>query len=135
MIGVNVCTFVGQIARYRGIAYTKTGKAVLAFWLEIPSRKRDGTETATKVEVTAWDKYAVSLEQWVRDGLTVLVQGRLSVRRYQKDGAWVTEVSVSATNVSDLGQGGPARDPESAQDAARQATSGEAVDDPLPELP
>ena len=66
--------------------YTPNGTAVTNFSLAVNNRRRD--ENGERVEdtewfrITAWDRQAESVNQYLSKGRRVFVDGRLSTRQY-----------------------------------------------------
>lgn len=90
---MNVVVLIGNLARDPELKYTQNGKAVCNFTLAVNNPYAENK--ADFISVTAWDKQAENIAQYLRKGSKAGVEGRLQVRSYEdKDGnrRWVTEV-------------------------------------------
>ena len=82
----NKVTLVGNLTRDPEIRYIASGSAVTKFALAINRRTKQGDETMY-VDIVAWDKLAETCNTYLKKGMSVLVEGRLSIRSYEtKDG-------------------------------------------------
>jgi single-strand DNA-binding protein len=100
MAGVNLCAFIGNVGRDPEMRSTKNGKDVCSFSIAVNERK-DGEPLWLQVSV--FDKLAATCKQYLSKGKQVYIQGRLQVRKYEKDGAEKTAVEIVANTVTFLG--------------------------------
>lgn len=95
---MNLVIIMGNLGKDPELRYTASGTAVANFSVAINSNYTDASgekkEQTTWVNVVAWKKTAEACSEYLKKGSKVLVQGRLQVRSWEKDGTkhWATEV-------------------------------------------
>jgi single-strand DNA-binding protein len=97
---LNKVLLIGHVVRDPEIRYIPSGTAVTKFAVAVNGRKEDDV---IYPNVIAWDKLAEATNKYLTKGSKVLVEGRLTLRSYEKDGTkhYVTE--IVANNVQFLG--------------------------------
>jgi single-strand DNA-binding protein len=94
--------------------------------LAVNERRRDRTgqiqEFPVFVEVDAWDKLAELCGQYLSKGRSILVEGRLQMDSWEKDGMKHQKLKVRASTIKFLPQGdrlngGPRQQPQQWQSA------------------
>ena len=108
----NRITLVGNLTRDPEIRYVDGGgKAVTKFALAVNRKSKNGDETMF-VDIVAWDRLGEICNQYLKKGMSALVEGRLVIRKYDdKDGNKRTAVEVVASDMQMLdskGRGGDA---------------------------
>lgn len=103
---MNLVIEMGRLTRNPEIKYTASGMAIASYTLAVDRRgkKKDGEQTADFIPCKAWDKSAEFAEKYFRQGMRVLVRGRLQTGSYtNKDGVKVrtTEVMVDEQEFAD----------------------------------
>lgn len=99
--GFNRVILMGNLAADPELRYTPGGKAVASFRVAVNRafRTPEGElkEEVIFVPVVAWDKTAELTTQYLSKGRGVLVDGRLNIRDYEREGEkrYVTEVVAS----------------------------------------
>ncbi|MGD8718283.1 MAG: single-stranded DNA-binding protein [Candidatus Zixiibacteriota bacterium] len=99
--GVNRIILMGNLTADPELRYTASGSAVATFRLAVNRTFRDADgelkEDTQFINVVAWGKTAETCTQYLGKGRGVLVEGRLNIRDYEKDGErrWITEVVAS----------------------------------------
>jgi len=78
----NRCILVGNLVRDPEIRYVGSGAAVTKFTLAVNRRSKQQEETDF-VDIVAWDKLAETCNTYLKKGMSVLVEGRLSIRSYE----------------------------------------------------
>jgi single-strand DNA-binding protein len=108
----NRVILVGNLTRDPEIRYVQSGSAVTKFALAVNRRTKNGDDT-TFVDIVAWDngnyKLAETCNTYLKKGMSVLVEGRLSIRSYDdKDGnkRKATEVVIDQMQMLDSKGGG-----------------------------
>ena len=105
----NRITLVGNLTRDPEIRYVGSGAAVTKFSLAINTRSKQQEETMY-VDVVAWDKLAETCNTYLKKGMSVLVDGRLSIRSYDtKDGEKRKSTEVVCNTMQMLDSRGGAR--------------------------
>jgi single-strand DNA-binding protein len=99
----NRITLVGNLTRDPEIRYVDAGgKAVTKFALAVNRRSKSGDETMF-IDIVAWDRLGEICNQYLKKGMSVLVEGRLSIRKYEtKEGEKRTAVEVVASDMQML---------------------------------
>jgi single-strand DNA-binding protein len=108
----NRITLVGNLTRDPEIRYVDGGgKAVTKFALAI-NRKTKGADETMYIDIVAWDRLGEICNQYLKKGMSTLVEGRLSIRDYtNKDGEKRKAIEVVASDMQMLdskgrGEGG-----------------------------
>ena len=124
MAGINKVILVGNLGQDPEIKYTQSGDAVANFslatsetWKDKAGVKQERTEWHRCV---AWRKLAEIIQQYVRKGSKIYVEGKLQTRKWQgSDGQdrYTTEIVVSEMQMLDGKSGG-----QSAPQQQRQAS-------------
>lgn len=100
MSSINKVILVGNLGKDPELKTTPSGKSVTTLSLATNrSYKVDGEEKK-QVEwhrVVVWGRQAESCVEYLSKGRQIYVEGRLSSRKYQKDGkdAWISEIIAS----------------------------------------
>lgn len=126
---INRVVLVGRLTRDPESRTTTTGKTVCTFSIAVDKRIKptDGSSDADFFRVTAWDRSADFVMNYLTKGRLVAVDGRLQSRKYtDKDGNNREVVEVVAESVQGLdrprddagGAGGAAPRPASKAPAA-----------------
>ena len=92
---------MGNLAADPELRYTPQGSAVATFRIAVNRAYRDAEgelkEDTQFFTVVSWGKTAELCTQYLNKGRGALVEGRLNIRDYEKEGErrWVTEVVAS----------------------------------------
>ena len=92
---MNKCILIGRLAKDPDVRYTQTGKMVATFNLAVDRPyQKDKQKEADFIPIVVWGKPAEFCGNYLRKGSKVLVDGRLQIRSYEKDGQkrYVTEI-------------------------------------------
>ena len=141
----NRIVLVGNLTRDPEIRYVDGGgKAVTKFALAVNRKSKAGDETMY-VDIVAWDRLGEICNQYLKKGMSTLVEGRLAIRNYEtKEGEKRKAVEVVASDMQMLdsknranGEAGSYAGSRSAGTAsASTGSSGtfddEAMDDEIP---
>lgn len=92
MSGKATIDLVGMVARDPEMRYTGEGKAVVSF--SIPVQERKGGET-TWYKVTAWEKQAETINQYVTKGTWLWMRGVPKIETWEKDGETKAQLVVT----------------------------------------
>lgn len=108
----NRIVLVGNLTRDPEIRYVDGGgKAVTKFALAINRKSKAGDETMF-IDIVAWDRLGEICNQYLKKGMSALVEGRLAIRDYtNKDGEKRKAIEVVASDMQMLdsknrGEGG-----------------------------
>ena len=110
--GVNRVILMGNLTADPEMRYTPQGTPVATFRLAVNRRYKaaDGElkEEVTFVPIVTWSRTAETCTQYLNKGRAVLVEGRLNIQEYEKDGQrrWKTEIVADRVAFVDSGGGG-----------------------------
>ncbi|MGH7755341.1 MAG: single-stranded DNA-binding protein, partial [Vulcanimicrobiaceae bacterium] len=107
----NKIVIVGNLTRDPEIRYVANGSGVTKFALAVNTRRKSGDETMF-IDVVAWDKLGEICNTYLKKGMSTLIEGRLSIRKYEtKEGEKRTAVEIVASDMQMLDSrgGGGAR--------------------------
>jgi len=99
----NRIVLVGNLTRDPEIRYLDgSGKAVTKFALAINRKSKAGDETMY-IDIVAWDRLGEICNQYLKKGMSTLVEGRLAIRDYtNKDGEKRKAIEVVASDMQML---------------------------------
>lgn len=146
MASMNKVFLVGNLTRDPELRYTPSGMAVADIGLAVNRRFRSASgedrEDTCFVDVVVWDKQAKNCSEYLSKGSPLLVEGRLQMDQWEKDGQKFTKLRVVAERTQFLGsprrgeyRDGPAdADPpaKSFSPPPARRSSGGGSDAPLP---
>jgi single-strand DNA-binding protein len=146
---LNQILLIGRAGTDPQMRYTPSGTAVADFRLAVnnPSRGQDGEwqDNTEWFTVTAWDRQAESVNQYLAKGQRVFVDGRLSTRTYTaNNGEQRTSLEVRAYRIVFLDRAGgqqgedfeaPPQSRGAARQPARSGAAAEQQSDDVEELP
>ncbi|MBD97843.1 single-stranded DNA-binding protein [bacterium] len=89
----NLVVIVGRLTKDPVFRDQKDSK-MAQFSLAVNRYKKDGEPQADFIPVVFWGDSAIRASEWLKRGDLCLIQGRVTVRSYEKDGqtCWFTEV-------------------------------------------
>ncbi len=142
-MSLNKVTMIGNVGTDPEMRYTPSGSAVTDFRLAVSRRfsTRDGNqeEETEWFTVTAWERLADTVNQYVTKGMKVYVEGRLKSRSYQgNDGQmrFSNEINAQTVLFLDRANNTPGQWNEEQGAGAPNAPRQEAPSDPAgPESP
>jgi single-strand DNA-binding protein len=105
----NRVILVGNLTRDPELRYLANGTAVSEIGLAINERaKRNDqwVEEATFVDVTLWERTAEIANEYLSKGSPVLIEGRLKLDSWEKDGQKRSKLRVVASKLQMLGSKG-----------------------------
>lgn len=96
-MSLNKVFLIGRTTKDVKKTQLPSGSSVVHFTLAVDRNytDKDGKRPTDFIDVTAWDKLAEILEQYVPKGMLIAVEGRLQTRKYQNNSGktiYVTEV-------------------------------------------
>ncbi len=98
---MNKVIIVGRLTRDPEVRYTQTGKAVASFSVAVDTGFGEN-KRADFIPVVVWEKLAEVCGNNLTKGRRVLVEGRLQIRDYEKDGQKRRAADVVAQNIEFL---------------------------------
>ena len=129
---LNKIMLIGNLGRDPEMNYTPSGTAVTKFSLAVSRMAKTGTgekqEETEWFNIVAWQQLAETCNTYLRKGMKVYIEGRLTQRKYvDREGAQRTAVDVIANNMEIL-------TPKSQQSAPTDQFLGEQDDGGLGDL-
>ena len=106
---MNKVMVIGHVGQAPELRYTPNGKAVCQFSVATSRKYTDGDgtkqEETTWFRVSAWERLAETVNEYVTKGMQIYVEGRLSLRMYdRKDGGQGASLDVQASSIEFLGK-------------------------------
>lgn len=104
---LNKIMLIGNLGRDPEMNYTPSGTAVTKFSLAVSRNSKSSTgerqEETEWFNIVAWQQLAETCNTYLRKGMKVYIEGRLSQRKYtDRDGNQRTAVEVIANNMEML---------------------------------
>lgn len=113
MPSLNKVQLIGNLTRDPELRYTPSGTAVTELGLAVNDRVKRGNEwvdEATFVDCSLFGKQAETACEYLRKGSSVLIEGRLKLDQWEKDGKKNSKLRVVGERMQMLGGKGPKRD-------------------------
>lgn len=96
----NRIILVGRLTKDPECRYTPGGKAVCTMRLAVDrGTSAQGAQEADFVNIVVWEKLAETCSNNLQKGRLILVEGRLQIRQYEKDGQKREATEVVANTV------------------------------------
>ncbi len=130
MASFNRVVLVGNLTRDPELRYIPSGTAVSEITLAVNERvKRNEqwVEEVNFIDVTLWARTAEVVNEYLSKGSSVLIEGRLKLDRWEKDGQKHSKLRVIGEKMQMLGargEGGGGGAPRGAAGAGRPASGG-----------
>lgn len=122
MSSYNRVILMGNLTRDVELKYTPSGTAVAEIGLAVNDRRKDAggqwVDETTFCDVTLWGRQAEVASEYTRKGSSILIEGRLKLDQWEKDGQKRSKLRVVAENLRLLGGKGEQRS-ESPPDATK----------------
>jgi len=109
MVDVNHVILLGRLTRDAELKYTAGGQAVCKFSIAVNRRKKNGDQwedEANFFDIVLWGKQGETLNQYLKKGKMIAVDGELRQDRWQQDGQNRSKVEIVASFLQLLGGGG-----------------------------
>jgi single-strand DNA-binding protein len=113
MASFNRVILVGNLTRDPELRYIPSGTAVSDIGLAVNDRVKRGdqwVDEATFVDITLWGRTAEICNEYCSKGSPILIEGRLKLDRWEKDGQKHSKLKVIGERLQLLGargEGGP----------------------------
>jgi single-strand DNA-binding protein len=112
MASYNRVILMGNLTRDPELRYIQSGMAVTDLGLAVNDRRKlpsgEWVDEATFVDVTAWGRNAEVASEYLTKGSPVLIEGRLKMESWEKDGQKRTKLKVVCEQLRLVGsRGGP----------------------------
>ena len=109
MASFNRVILVGNLTRDPDIKYIPSGTAVSEIGLAVNDRVKKGNEwvdETTFVDITLWGRTAEVANEYLSKGSSILIEGRLKLDTWEKDGQKRSKMRVVAERMQMLGAKG-----------------------------
>lgn len=106
MASYNRVVLVGNLTRDPELRYIPSGTAVSEIGLAVNDRVKKGdqwVDETTFVDVTLWARTAEVANQYLTKGSSILIEGRLKLDMWEKDGQKRSKLRVVADKMQMLG--------------------------------
>lgn len=106
MADINHVVLVGRLTRDAQLKYTNSGVAISTFAVAINRRIKQGdrwTDEAHFFDITLFGKQAEAINQYLRKGNQVAIEGELRQDRWEQDGQKRSKIVIVANNIQLLG--------------------------------
>jgi single-strand DNA-binding protein len=108
MASFNKVILLGNVTRDPELRYISSGTAVTDVGLAVNDRRKDGktgewVEETTFVDVTLWGRTAEIAGEYVTKGSPLLIEGRLKLDTWEKDGKKNSKLRVVGERMQLLG--------------------------------
>jgi single-strand DNA-binding protein len=106
MASFNRVVLVGNLTRDPELRYIPSGTAVSDIGLAVNDRVKRGdqwVDEATFVDITLWGRTAEIANEYLSKGSPVLIEGRLKLDRWEKDGQKHSKLKVVGERLQMLG--------------------------------
>jgi single-strand DNA-binding protein len=102
MMSLNRTILVGRLAQDPEVRYTANEIPVARFALAVGRPSKNGEKEVDFINIVAWRGLAKVCGEYLKKGKPVAVEGRLQVRKYEKEGEKRTMTEVIASNMQML---------------------------------
>jgi single-strand DNA-binding protein len=125
MASFNRVILLGNVTRDPELKYISSGTAVTEIGLAVNDRRKgpngDWIEETTFVDVTLWGRTAEIASEYLNKGAPVLIEGRLKLDTWEKDGKKNSKLRVVGEKMQLLGsKGGGGGPPGGSRGAPRR---------------
>jgi single-strand DNA-binding protein len=128
-MGINKVILVGNVGKDPVVQYVKEDVPVARFTIATSETYRDRNgEKVTNTEwhnIVAWRRWAKVVEQYIKKGTQLYIEGKITTRSYEKDGATKYFTEIVVNNLQMLGR---------AQDSSYQASESAPVQEQVNEV-
>ena len=102
MISLNRTILVGRLAADPEVRYTTNEIPVARFALAIERSGKNGEKEVDFVNIVAWRGLAKICGEYLKKGKPVAIEGKLTIRKYEKNGEKRSIAEVVADNLQIL---------------------------------
>jgi len=125
----------GRLTRDAELTFTKNGTALCKFGLcsnRVYTNSGQKVEEATFVDVTLWGKQAEFLSEYLTKGNYIIVEGRLNLNVWEKDGAKRQKLEVIADQINLVPRGGGNGGGSGVKSSRNENVESSQIDDEVP---
>ncbi len=140
MASYNRVILVGNLTRDPELRYIPSGTAVTEIGLAVNDRRKtangEWVDETTFIDITLWGRTAEVASEYLNKGSSVLIEGRLKLDTWEKDGKKNSKLRVVGERMQMLGSrggagGGGPREASTKQGAAQTAAHDEMEAPPI----
>jgi single-strand DNA-binding protein len=105
---MNKAIIMGNLTRDPELRYLPSGKPVCNFSVAVNDRyKKDGeqVENVSYFDIVLFGNQAESVNEYMEKGRTVLIEGKLQQRRWEKDSQKRSKIEIIASSVTFIDKG------------------------------
>lgn len=102
MISLNRTILVGRLAADPEVRYTTNEIPVARFALAVERPGKNGEKEVDFINIVAWRGLAKVCGEYLKKGKPVAIEGKLTIRKYEKNGEQRTITEVMADNMQML---------------------------------
>jgi single-strand DNA-binding protein len=102
MVSLNRTILVGRLAADPEVRYTANEIPVARFAIAVEHPSKDGEKEVDFVNIVAWRGLAKICGEYLKKGKPIAVEGKLHIRKYEKDGEKRSITEVVADNMQML---------------------------------
>ena len=102
MMSLNRTILVGRLAADPEVRYTTNEIPVARFALAVERSGKDGEKEVDFINIVAWRGLAKVCGEYLKKGKPVAIEGKLTIRKYEKNGEKRSFAEVVADNMQIL---------------------------------
>ena len=121
--GLNKVMVIGHLGRDPEMRYTAAGMAIASFSMATSKKNKDKEETTQWHNIVAFQKTAELIEQYVKKGSKLYIEGELQYQEYEKDGIKKIATKIVVNDMSFLSDGGNQASTQGKKTASGSGTS------------
>lgn len=106
MKSVNKVTLIGAVGKDPEIRYTQAGMAIASFSLATSKKNKDKADVTQWHNIVAFQKTAELIEQYVKKGSKLYIEGEIQYQEYEKDGEKRYATKIVINDMAFLGDSG-----------------------------
>lgn len=128
---LNKVFLLGNMTRDVELRYTGSGMAVTEIGMAVNEKRKQGDEwvdDVTYVDVTLWGKTAEIAGKYLSKGSQILIEGRLKLDSWEKDGQKHYKMKVVGEKLQMLGSRSAGSAPKSDSGSSHQSDDSHGVD-------
>ena len=101
-MSLNRTILVGRLAADPEVRYTANELPVARFALAVERPSKNGDKEVDFINIVAWRGLAKVCGEYLKKGKPVAIEGKIQIRKYEKDGEKRTVTEVIASNMQML---------------------------------
>jgi single-strand DNA-binding protein len=102
MMSLNRTILVGRLVADPEVRYTKNEIPVARFALAVGRPSKNGEKEVDFINIVAWRGLAKICGEYLKKGKPIAIEGKLQIRKYEKDGQKRSFTEVVASNMQML---------------------------------